>query len=78
MDKNSQDVIEKEENQGASPVAEWLSSHARLWWPRVLRLGSWAQAWHRSSGHVEAASHIPQLERRATKIYNCVQGGLGG
>ena len=29
------------------------------------------------SGHVEAVSHIPQLEGRATKIYNCVQGGVG-
>ena len=39
--------------------------------------GSWAQTWRRLSGHVEAVSHIPQLEGHATKIYNCVQGGFG-
>ena len=32
---------------------------------------------HRSSGHVEAASHILRLEERATKIYNCVRGVWG-
>ena len=37
------------------------------------------RTWHRSSGHVEAASHIPQLEGPATKIYNYVRGGgVGG
>ena len=35
------------------------------------------RTWHRLSGHVEVASHIPQLEGPATKIYNCVQGGFG-
>ena len=30
-----------------------------------------------SSGCVEAASHIPQLEGHATRIYNCVRGGVG-
>ena len=39
--------------------------------------GSWARTWHHSSGHVEVASHIPQLEAHATKIYNCVQAGFG-
>ena len=39
--------------------------------------GSRVQTWHRSSGHIEAASHIPQLKGPATKIYNCVQGGFG-
>ena len=39
--------------------------------------GSWAQTWHCSSGHVEVASHIPQLEGHATKIYNCVQRWFG-
>ena len=38
------------------------------------------QTWHHSSGHVEAASHIPQLEGPATKIYNYVleEEGWGG
>ena len=55
-------------------MAEWLSSHAQLQGPGF---GSWALTWHCSSGHVEAASHIPQLEGRATKIYNCVRGWWG-
>ena len=29
------------------------------------------------SGHVEAASHMTQLEGSTTKIYNYVLGGLG-
>ena len=33
--------------------------------------------WHRLSGHVEAVSHVPQLEGLATKIYNYVPGGFG-
>ena len=36
------------------------------------------QGWHHSSGHVEAASHMPQLEGPATKIYNYVPGGIWG
>ena len=32
--------------------------------------------WHHSSGHVEAASHIPQVEGPATRIYNYVPGGV--
>ena len=55
--------------RGAGSVAEWLSG---------LGFGSWARTWHRSSGHVEAASHIPQLEGPATKIYNCVRGAVWG
>ena len=40
--------------------------------------GSWAQTWHRSLGHVEVASHMPQLEGLTTKkICNYVLGGLG-
>ena len=53
-------------------MAEWLSSRAPLRRPSVRILGA-----HSSSGHVEATSHIPQLEGPATKIYNCVQGVLG-
>ena len=33
--------------------------------------------WHGSSGHVEVASHMPQLEGPATKIHNYVLGGCG-
>ena len=60
--------------QGPAP---WPSG-----WIHPLRCGSpgfrsWVQTWHRSSGHVEVASHIPQLEGPATKIYNCVQAGFG-
>ena len=33
--------------------------------------------WHHSSGHVEAASHIAQVEEPTTKIYNYEQGGFG-
>ena len=55
-------------------MAEWLSLPAPLWWPRV-RILAWT--WHRSSGRIEAASHIPQLEEPATKIYNCVRGCWG-
>ena len=39
--------------------------------------GSWARTWHRSSGHVEVSSHMPQLKGPATKIYNYVPGGFG-
>ena len=33
---------------------------------------------HHSSGHIEAASHIPQLEGCATQIYNRVRGQVWG
>ena len=33
--------------------------------------------WHCSPGHAEAAYHMPQLERPATKIHNYVLGSLG-
>ena len=39
--------------------------------------GSWARTWYCSLGHVEAASHMPQLEGPTTKIYNYVLGGFG-
>ena len=48
---------------GAGAVAKWLS------W-------SWARTWHRSSGHAEVASHMPQPEALTTRIYNYVPGGL--
>src|SRR3712207_8378015 len=36
-----------------------------------------AWTWHHSLGHVEAASHMPQLEGPTTKIHNYVLGGFG-
>ena len=45
--------------------------------PGFLWLGSWAQTWHRSSGHAEAASHIAQPEGPTARINNCT-GGLRG
>ena len=59
---------------GTSSVAEWLSLVLRCSGPGF---GSWARTWHRSSGHIEVVSHIPQLEACATKIYNCVREGEG-
>ena len=59
---------------GACSMAERLSSCAPLWQPRF---GSWERTWPCLSGHVDVASHIPQLEGPATKIYNYVQGELG-
>ena len=58
---------------GVSPVAEWLSSHAPLWRPRV----SPVSPWHLSSSHAEVASHMPQLEGPTTKTYNYVLGRFG-
>ncbi len=55
-------------------MAEWLSLHALLHGPGF---GSWAQTWHCSLGHAEAASHMPQLEGPTTRIYNYVLGGFG-
>ena len=69
--------ILKHNSWGAGPVAEWLSSRAPLQRPRFHRFGSWAQTWHRSLGHDEAMSHMPQLEGPTTKICNYVLGGYG-
>ena len=62
---------------GAGPVAQWLSSNAPLRRPGFRWFGSWARTWHHSSGHVEVASHVSQLEGPITKIYNYVLGGFG-
>ena len=62
---------------GAGPVAEWLSSCSPLPQPGVRWFGSWAQAWHHSSSHAEAVSHIPQPEGPTTTIYNYVPEGFG-
>ena len=64
-------------NFGAGPVAEWLSLRARLPCPGFRWFASWVWTWHRSSGHIEEVSHMPQLEGPATKIYNYVPGGFG-
>ena len=61
----------------ASPMAERLNSHTLLWWPRVFPFGSWAQTWHRSSGHAEVASHMPQWEGLTTRVYNYLLGVFG-
>ena len=45
--------------------------------PGFHRLRSWAQTRHCSSSHAEAASHMPQLEGPATKIYNYELGNFG-
>ena len=45
--------------------------------PGFCRIGSWARTWHRSSGHAEAASHMPQLEDPQLTVHNCVLGGFG-
>ena len=47
--------------------------------PGFHQFGSRAWTWHRSSGHIEAASHMPQLEGPTTKnIQLCTGGGAGG
>src|SRR3712207_6271109 len=45
--------------------------------PGFHRFRSWAQTWHCSSGHAEAASHMPQPEALTSRIYNYVLGGFG-
>ena len=62
---------------GPGPVAEWLSSHIPLWGPGFCQFRSWAQTWHHSSSHAEAASHIGQPEEPTARIYNYVLGGFG-
>ena len=64
--------------EGAGPVAEWLSSHAPIYRLKFPRFRSWAWTWHRSSGHAEAASHMPQLEGPTTKNIQLRTGGLQG
>ena len=41
------------------------------------RVGILARTWHHSLGHVEVASHVPQLEGLTSKIYNYVLGRFG-
>ena len=63
---------------GAGPVAEWLSSQLGFSGPGFRRFGSQVRTWHRSSGHAEAASHMPQLEGPTTNIYNYEYWGALG
>ena len=58
---------------GTSPVAQWLTLHALLWWPGV----SPARVLGADMAHVEAESHMPQLEGPAIKIYSYIPGGFG-
>ena len=62
---------------GAGPMAEWLILGTLLWGPGVRGFRSLAWTWHRSSGHAEVASHMPQLEGPGTRIYNNVLGLWG-
>ena len=59
-------------------MAEWLSLCAPLQWPRVSLAGILGVDWHHSSGHAQAASHMPQLEGPTTRMYNYVLGGIWG
>ena len=45
--------------------------------PGFRWFGSWAHTWNRSSGHVELASHMPQLDVRTIRIYSYVLGAFG-
>ena len=59
-------------------MAEWLSSHAPLQQLGFHWFGSWAQTWHRSSSHAEAASHMPQLEGPISENMQLCAEGLWG
>ena len=58
-------------------MAQWLSSHAPLQWPRVLPVQILGADMHHSSGHAEVASHIAQPEGPTARIYNYVLGDFG-
>ena len=59
-------------------MAKWLNLCTLLRGPGFCWFRSWAQTWHRSSGHAGVASHVPQLEGPTTKIYNYVLGAVWG
>ena len=66
-------------NTGEEPVP-WPSSSVRMLHFSSTGLhwfGYQARTRHHSSGHVEAVSHMTQLEGPTTKIYNYVLGGFG-
>ena len=79
-DINELRILKYRIKPGRGP-APWLSGSIRVLHfgsPGFCWFGSWAQTWHHSSGHVEEASHMPQLEGPTTKtIYNYVQGEWG-
>ena len=58
-------------------MAEWLSSRAPLRRSRISLVQILGADMHRSSGHVEAVSHVLQLEGPTSKIYNYILGGFG-
>ena len=65
-------------------MAQWLSSRSASAAQRFAGLdpgrghGTAHQAWYRSSGHAEAASHMPQLEGPTTKNIELCTGGVVG
>ena len=63
--------------QGASPVAEWLSSQALLRWPRILLV--WILGTDAALLIKPCWGSIPQstARRTTTTIYNYVLGGFG-
>ena len=62
---------------GASPMAEWLSLHVPLRWPRFVGSDPECGTTHCSSSHAVSASHIEELEGLRTSIYNYVLGLWG-
>ena len=80
MDLSIRPVVQIKKSKtefSGQPVAEGLSSTLRIGGLGFHRFGSWAQTWHRSSGHAEVASHIAQPEALTTRIYNYALGGFG-
>ena len=57
-------------------MAEQLSSCALLQWSGFHQFGPWAQTWHCSSSHAEAAPHVAEPKGPTTRIYNYVLGVL--
>ncbi len=57
-------VVKFARSAAGGPVFRWFES--------------WARTWHCSSGHAEAASHLPQPEGSTTEKYTTMyQGALG-
>ena len=56
-------VVKLARSAAGGPVFRWFDS--------------WAQRWHCSSSHAEAASHMPQLEGPTTKNIQLCPGGFG-
>ena len=68
-------LTRKRSKEGPALWAEWLSSWLHFSGPGFCQFGSWARIRHCSSGHVEVASHMPQLEGPTTKIYTTMYWG---